>query len=132
TGTLNDPGMWVLFLIVFLWQIPHVMAIAWMYKEDYAGAGFKMLPKNDDTGLKTATYSIITILLLVPVTYFLFALDQAGLFFLIAGTSLAFFFLHFGVRFAIERTREAARKLMFASIAYLPIIWLVLSVDRLF
>ena len=81
--TVNELGMWLLFGIVFFWQIPHVMAIAWKYKDDYSSAGFKMLPKNDIEGNKTAFYAIFCTLLLFPISYLIYQIDTAGVVFLI-------------------------------------------------
>ncbi len=130
SGNITDPGMWLLFGIVLLWQIPHVMAIAWKYKDDYSSAGFKMLPKNDIKGVKTAFYSIFCTILLFPVTLVIFQLEIAGLLFLSLGIGLAIFYLWYGIKFAKERSLVNARKLMFASIAYLPLFWVVLFLDR--
>ncbi len=132
TGTINEPGMWLFFGILFLWQIPHVMAIAWMYKDDYFGAGFKMLPKNDTEGKKTAFYAIICTLLLFPVSYAVYALGVSGIVFLGLSFIFAGIFFVYGVRFAKDRTRLNARKLMFASILYLPMVWVAAFVDLLF
>lgn len=131
TGNITYPGMWILFAIVFFWQIPHVMAIAWVCKEDYSGAGFKMLPKDDHNGRKTSIYALLCILILFLVNYSLYALDLAHALFLISSIPIGLFFLFFGLRFIQSRTHETARALMFASIAYLPLIWLVLSIDIL-
>lgn len=131
SGTIAEPGMWALFGIVLLWQIPHVMSIAWMYNEDYSGAGFKMLPKNDSAGYKTATYALLCTVLLFPVSFAIFQLQLAGLFFLVSSFLLAGFFLYKGIIFARERSRQNARKLMFASIAYLPLVWVMLFIDLL-
>ncbi len=132
SGTINEPGMWLFFGILFLWQIPHVMAIAWMYKDDYSGAGFKMLPKNDTEGKKTAFYAILCTLLLFPISYAVYALGISGLVFLSLSVIFALIFFVYGVRFALDRTRLNARKLMFASIIYLPMIWVAVFVDMLF
>jgi protoheme IX farnesyltransferase len=132
TGTISDTGMWILFAILFLWQIPHVMAIAWMCKDDYSGAGFKMLPKGDEKGSKTAIYANSSILLLFPVTVALYLTGVAGMIFLVLGIALGLMFLYYGIRFYFDRSREMARTLMFASIAYLPLIWVAVFVDRLF
>ena len=131
TGTVIDPGMWILFAIVFFWQIPHVMAIAWVCKDDYSGAGFKMLPKGDHNGLKTSIYALLCILILFGVNYSLYALGLAHALFLISSIPIGLFFLFFGLRFIQSRSHKTARALMFASIAYLPLIWLVLSIDVL-
>lgn len=132
TGNIADPGMWLLFGIVFLWQIPHVMAIAWMCKDDYDSAGFKMLPKNDESGLRTSFWAIICILLLFPVTFAIYWIKIAGLAFLILGMLLAAGFLAYSIIFLKDRSKENARKLMFASIAYLPLVWAAVLIDRLF
>jgi len=131
TATISDPGMWMLFGILFLWQIPHVMAIAWMCKDDYSGAGFKMLPKNDEQGTKTALYANGVILLLFPVTFALYLTGVTGLLFLILGIALGLMFLYFGIRFYFDRTKKMARTLMFASIIYLPLIWVAVFIDLL-
>jgi protoheme IX farnesyltransferase len=130
SGNISDPGMWLLFGIVLLWQIPHVMAIAWKYKDDYHSAGFKMLPKNDTTGTKTAFYAIACTLLLFPVSFSIFQFNIGGMLFLSLSIGLAVFYLWFGIKFAQERSLTNARKLMFASIAYLPLFWVVLFLDR--
>lgn len=132
TGTLNAPGMWLFFAILFLWQIPHVMAIAWMYKDDYSGAGFKMLPKNDVDGKKTAFYAIICTILLFPISYTVYALGISGIIFLVLSFIFASVFFAYGIRFAKNRTRLNARKLMFASIVYLPMVWVAAFIDLLF
>ncbi len=132
TGTITDPGMWILFGILFFWQIPHVMAIAWMCKDEYSGAGFKMVPKNDTKGIKTAFYAILCTLCLFPISYALFHLQVSGIIFLVLAILLALFFLYYSIVFARERSKENARKLMFASIAYLPLIWVAVFIDRLF
>jgi protoheme IX farnesyltransferase len=132
TGTISDPGMWLLFGILFLWQVPHVMAIAWMCKDDYSSAGFKMLPKGDNTGLRTAFYALSCTLLLFPISYAVYALNIAGIVFLVLSFLLAGMFFGFGIKFLQNRTKQTARKLMFASIAYLPLVWLAVFIDRLF
>ncbi len=131
TGHLADPGMWLLFGIVFLWQVPHVMAIAWSLKEDYSGAGFKMIPKNDETGFKTSVWSLICTVLLFPVSIAMFMMGISGLIFLVLSLLLAGIFLFYSIKFFQERSKENARKLMFASIAYLPLVWVAVFIDRL-
>jgi len=131
TGTIDDPGMWILFGIVFLWQIPHVMAIAWVCKDDYSGAGFKMLPKHDEAGIKTAWYGLLCILFLFGVNYALFSLGYASELFAYTSALAGIMFLFYGLKFLQNRSHQRARALMFASIAYLPIIWLFLGLDIL-
>lgn len=131
SGTITDPGMWLLFGIVFLWQIPHVMAIAWTLKDEYASAGFKMVPKNDTTGIKTSIYALFCTLLLFPVTIVMYTMGVANILFLVLSLILAGVFLYYSIVFLKERTKQNSRKLMFASIAYLPLVWVAVFIDRL-
>jgi protoheme IX farnesyltransferase len=131
SGNIDNPGMWLLFGIVFLWQVPHVMAIAWSLKDDYFGAGFKMLPKNDETGRKTSLWAISCTILLYPVSIAMYLMDISGMIFLVLSLVLATVFLFYSIKFLRERTRQNSRKLMFASIAYLPLVWVAVFIDRL-
>lgn len=132
TGTITDPGMWLFFGILFFWQVPHVMAIAWMCKDDYSGAGFKMLPKGDSSGKRTALYALSCTFLLFPISYSVYALSISGVVFLVLSFLLAGMFFAYGILFFRNRTKATAKKLMFASIAYLPLVWLAVFIDRLF
>lgn len=129
TGNITEPGMWILFGIVYFWQATHVLAIAWYCKDDYAGAGYRMVPKNDASGKKTAFYCVLGAFLLFPVTYGLYFLGLTGLVYLFIAMPAALFFFYYSVIFAKERTRENAKKLMFASFAYLPLYWIAVFVD---
>lgn len=131
TGNISDPGMWVLFLIVFLWQVPHVTAIAWMYGEDYSRAGFRMLPLNDASGFKLASITFGVILFLIPTVIALYAVGTSSWIYLIGSLfATAYYILH-GYRFMQVRDRLNARKLMFASLGYLPMIWILILIDRI-
>ncbi len=131
TGTITEPGVWVLFLIVFLWQIPHVVSIAWLCNDDYTRAGFKMLPKNDDTGLKSAWINIACLLVLIPVSVSLYLMGYNGLLFLSGAVLAGLGFLWYGIRFLMHRDKSNAKLLMFASIFYLPIVWIIILLDVL-
>lgn len=131
-GSIAEPGMWLLFGIVFFWQIPHVMAIAWMCKDDYSGAGFCMVPKNDLTGRKTAFWSTLCLIVLIPITFLMYQLAGLSILFLILGMLFAAIFLFYGIRFALDRTKAHAKQLMFASIAYLPLVWIAVFIDIFF
>lgn len=131
SATLADPGMWVLFAIVFFWQVPHVMAIAWVCKDDYRKAGFRMLPKNDEKGRKTTLLILGCLLALLPVTWALYAIELGGMVYLAGGLVSAVAFLWYGVRFALDRSKEHAKKLMFASFFYLPVVWGFVFLDRI-
>ncbi len=130
TGSISDPGMWVLFMIVFLWQVPHVTAIAWMYGEDYSRAGFRMLPMNDESGIKLARITFAVILFLVPTIVALFAVGTSSWIYLIGAIAATFYYILHGYRFLQVRDRNNARKLMFASLGYLPMIWILILIDR--
>lgn len=132
TGNISEPGMWLLFAIMFLWQVPHVLSIAWLCKDDYSSAGFKMLPKNDEKGNITVFWALICTLSLFPVTIALFQLEISGLLFMISALIFALGFLAYTIKFSMERTKENAKKMMFASIAYLPLVWIAVFIDRFF
>ena len=131
SGNLNNIGMWILFGIVFFWQIPHVMAIAWKYKDDYSSAGFKMLPKNDKDGKKIAFYALLSTFLLFPFCYAIYYFGIASMYFLCICLGLTIFYVWFTVIFAKNRSPINARKLMLFSIAYLPFFWLILFLDTI-
>ncbi len=112
---------WFLFTILFLWQFPHFLAIALMYREDYAHAGFKMLPGFDADGRFTRAEIIGCTVLLILVTMFPLSGHVAPLY-LIAMASAGLFFLYYGARLAESASRSAASRLVHASVIYLPIV----------
>ena len=120
----NDlaPPAWTLFAILFFWQLPHFFAIGWMYREDYARAGFVMLSGRDLEGARTGRQSVFfTVLLLVasvtPVWF-----GMVSLLYLPVALSLGALFLGLAFRFQTHRTLPTARQLFFASIIYLPLL----------
>jgi protoheme IX farnesyltransferase len=117
-----EMGAWVLFLILFFWQLPHFLALAWMYREDYARAGFPMLPVEEPTGASTGRQVVLQTLALLVVSFLPYGFDLAGEGYLVASLVLGAGFLGFGVAFAALRTRERASRLFLASIAYLPLL----------
>lgn len=127
-GSLSA-GAWVLGAILFVWQIPHFLALAWMYRLDYAKGGFKMLSITDPTGVLTGLCSILYTLLLLPLNLELVRLHHAGLPFAILSTALTLWMLYLAIKFAKTRAHADARKLFFASIIYLPLLTLTLSLD---
>ncbi|MEX2404366.1 MAG: heme o synthase [Balneolales bacterium] len=131
TGNVADPGMWVLFGIVFLWQIPHVIAIAWLCNEDYTRAGFRMLPKYDKNGMKSAVAIFVCLFLILPVSGLLYYLGINGWVYLTGAVVAGIYFLYFGIRFARQRDKVNAKKLMFGSLVYLPLVWVFVILDRL-
>lgn len=120
----------VLFGILFLWQMPHFLAIATLYKEDYAAGGFMMLPCVDPELYATGRQIVVYLLSLLPVTLMPFGLRMAGAAYLAGAVVLGSGFLWYGVQAARSRTREDARKLFFVSIIYLPLLLGLLMIDK--
>lgn len=128
-GSLSR-GAWVLFGIVFLWQLPHFLAIAWMYREDYARAGFPMLPVIEPDGRSTGRQAVVYTAALLPVALAPTLLGMSGLVYFAGALTLTLLFLGMSLRFALTRAGRDARRLFFASIAYLPMLWLLMIADR--
>ena len=118
-GTL-DREAWALFGVLFLWQLPHFLAIAWIYREDYARGGCPMLPVTDPGGMSTARQSVAYASALVPVTLLAGAFSAAGSFYLWGATGLGLIFVGCTIAFAVRRTVRAARLVFLASVLYLP------------
>ena len=130
TGEISAAG-WSLFAILFLWQLPHFMAIAWLYREDYARAGFKMLPIVDPDGRKTAAQAVSYALALIPVSLFPTLLGVTGVVYFGAAIALGAAFLYFAIQFSREVNADRARRLFIASIVYLPVLLGILVLDKL-
>jgi heme o synthase len=128
-GSLDTPA-WALFLIVFLWQLPHFLAIAWLYRDDYARAGLPMLPVVDPDGASTARQALLYTTALLPVSLLPSALGLTGLVYAVAALALGLAFIGVGVGFAIRRTKPNARLLFLTSLIYLPALWIVMMLDR--
>lgn len=122
-GSANrlDGDAWFLFAVLFLWQFPHFLAIALMYREDYANAGFKMLPAFDADGRFTRVEIVATTILLIVITMLPLAGHAAPAYWLAMGGS-GLFFLYYGAKLARSATRNAASRLVHASVIYLPIV----------
>lgn len=121
---------WVLFAILFLWQFPHFLAIAWMYREDYARAGILMLPVVEPDGRVTSQQIVIYTLMLLPVSLLPYALGISGKVYLIGAGVLGLLFLYSSVRAAISLSRQEARKLLLASVIYLPLLFILMVLNR--
>ncbi|MDX1503323.1 MAG: heme o synthase [Thermoanaerobaculia bacterium] len=125
-----EPGAWVLFGILFLWQLPHFLAIAWLCREDYARAGFPMLPVREPDGRSTARQALLYTLALVPVSLLPSALGLSGAPYFLGALVLGLVFLGFGVAFSARSSTGSARRLLLASVLYLPAVLVVMLVDR--
>ena len=128
-GTLTRDS-WVLFAILFLWQFPHFYSIAWMYKEDYARAGIRMLPVVEPDGRSTARQIVLFGLALIPVSLAPAILGMSGRIYLVGALLLGLWFLYSGLRVAAERTALRARGVLLASVLYLPLIYGLMLIDR--
>jgi heme o synthase len=124
-------GGTVLFAIQFCWQISHFMAIAWMYREEYANAGFVMLPNVDPQGKSTGLLTVVNTLALIGVSLLPALYGAAGMYYLVGALVLGMLFLAFAIQFARNLKLQDARRTFFASIIYLPALFALLVLDRL-
>jgi protoheme IX farnesyltransferase len=122
---------WTLFAILAFWQIPHFMAIAWLYKEEYAKAGFVMLPNVDADGTRTAQHAVGNTLALFIVSLCPFLLKMNGQIYLALAVILSAGYFWCAVRFARQLTAQRARQLFLASIIYLPLLLAAMVWDKL-
>jgi protoheme IX farnesyltransferase len=129
SGTLTAEA-WVLFAILFLWQFPHFYAIAWMYRDDYARAGIRMLPVVEPDGHSTARQIVLYASLLIPVSLTPGLLGMSGKLYLLGALALGIWFLYSGVRVAAERSILRARSVLLVSVVYLPLLYGLMLLDR--
>jgi protoheme IX farnesyltransferase len=121
---------WVLFAIVFFWQMPHVLAISWMYREDYERGGIRVLPVGDADGRSTAFQMVNYAAALVPVSLLPTIVGLAGRAYFVGAIVLGIGMLALAIRFALDRTSARARQLFVASLVYLPLLWVLLLANR--
>ena len=117
---------WTLFLVIFLWQFPHFMAIAWMYRDDYYRAGYVVLPHGPAAARVATLQTVLPLGLLIPLGVLPAFAGQMSMFYCIGALILGVGFLYFGVQFALHRSGSAARRLLAASIIYLPSLFLLM------
>ena len=125
-----DAAAWVLFAIVFLWQFPHFMSIAWVYREDYARAGYLVLPASELKHHFVAWQCLLPGLGLFVVGMVPALRGQSGIFYFAGALVLGVVFLYYSARFALQRSIVGARQLLFASILYLPVLFALLALDK--
>ncbi len=132
TAARGEVGLegWSLFAILFFWQLPHFMAIAWIYRDDYARGGFAMVPVFDPEGRRTAWLAVSHTLGLLPVSLAPFILRMAGEWYFAGAVVLGVGFLGCAMGFARALTRVSAKRLFWASIIYLPALLGLLVLDR--
>jgi protoheme IX farnesyltransferase len=121
---------WVLFGIVFMWQMPHFLAIAWMYRDEYAAAGIKLLPVIEPDGRSTGRQAVLYTAALVPMSLMPTLVGLASPWYLMGAITLGAILMFFSVEFSSTRTMASARRLFFGSILYLPLLWTILVVDH--
>jgi len=130
TGEL-ETGAWILFAIMFLWQHPHFYAIAWMYKEDYALAKFKMLPVLEPDGKRTIRQIFWHLTLLVPVSVLLYIEGNSGLIYAIGVIFLTGLFFISAIPIAKDRSIKSAKLLLKSSVIYLPALLILIIIDKI-
>jgi protoheme IX farnesyltransferase len=121
---------WILYGILFLWQFPHFMSIAWMYREDYDRAGYFVLPHGWARDHFVTLQTILPLLVLLPVGLLCPSAGRAGALYLVGNLLLGLAFCYYGARFVLCRSRAAARQLLMTSIFYLPLQFLLMAIDK--
>ena len=130
TGSLTLPAL-VLFGIVFFWQMPHFLAIAWLYRDDYAAAGIPLLPVLEPDGHRTGRQALLYGAALWPVSLMPALVGLVGGFYVGVATVLGLTLIGLSAVFAQDRSNATARRLFLFSIIYLPLLWGALVADRL-
>ena len=129
-GTLTVEA-WTLFGIMFLWQLPHFLAIAWMYREDYARAGYPMLPVIEPDGRSTGRQSVVYAAALLPLSLAPTLMRMTGEIYFAGALVLGLGFLWLAIAFARSRSMRDARRVFFGSISYLPLLWILMIANKL-
>jgi heme o synthase len=128
SGTLSLEA-WLLYGVVFLWQFPHFMAIAWMYREDYERAGYLVLPNGRSQNSFMIWQTLLPSAGLIALS-FAPTLRAQGLFYTAGTLFFSICFLYYGAQLAIRKTNVAARRLLFASIVYLPVVFVLMVLNK--
>jgi protoheme IX farnesyltransferase len=129
SGAPVTTGAWSLFWILFLWQIPHFLALAWIYRDDYRRGGYRMLTLDDANGARTGRQAFIYALALLPVTLLPTLLGITGAIYFAGAFCLGIFFAGTAARLMFQRRLVDARRLFFASIFYLPALLLLMVLN---
>jgi protoheme IX farnesyltransferase len=130
TGSLS-PRAWILAAILFVWQIPHFFALAWLYRDDYARAGFIMLPVVDVQGHITCRVIVLTSLLMVPLALMATLVHLAGYVYALGSIALGIWMAALSVLMYVNPTDRNARRMFIASITYLPLLMCLMVLDRI-
>jgi protoheme IX farnesyltransferase len=128
-GTLA-PAAYVLGALLFIWQIPHFLALAWMYREDYRRGGFRMLPDADPSGRRTSHVALLYAVALLPVSLLMYLTGAVGAVYAVGALLLGGVLVWLCIRFCRQRSEEHARHVFLGSIAYLPLLLLLMVLDQ--
>ena len=128
-GTINVEA-WALFAILFLWQLPHSLSIACIYRDEYAQAGFRLLPVIHPDGKSTRRQIVSNCLALLVVALLPTLIGIAGILYFFAALILSVIFLAFGIKLSISPTTASAKRLLYASLIYLPLVFLMMTLDK--
>jgi protoheme IX farnesyltransferase len=133
SATTNSLSLeaWALFAILFIWQFPHFYAIGWLYREDYARTGMLMLPADQSDGKSTFRLILFSSQLLIIVSLAFGFFARTGGLYPVAAVILGICFYHFASQFALSRSKHGAKSLLHASVIYLPLLYLVMLIDRM-
>jgi protoheme IX farnesyltransferase len=130
SGSIASGKAWILYAVLFLWQFPHFMAIAWMYREDYARAGYVVLPTGEQSGRFMSWQAVLASLALIPVSLIPTMIGQRGLVYFVLAGILSSLFFYYSAGLAFQRSALAARRLLLASIVYLPLALCLLILEK--
>jgi len=123
---------WTLFFILFFWQTPHFLSLAWMYREDYRRAGYKVLTVVDPTGRVTSRQILVYAAALIPAAIMPTIVGISGIIYFFGALLVSVLFLMLAIRLFTERSNQVARRLFFASLTYLPVLFFLMVIDRYF
>ncbi len=125
-----SPGAWILFAIVFLWQLPHFYSIAWIYRDDYSRAGLPMLPVIDHSGIRTGRQACFFVAALIFTTIIPSVIGMASWLYCWGAVLLGVIFLLAAIHFSQQRNSKRAKRLFLASVCYLPALLVLLMIDK--
>ena len=128
TGRVEAAGL-ALFAIAYLWQLPHVLGLAWMLREDYARVGFRLIPQRDDAGQLVGRLIVLAIAALVPVSFLPTALGFTGWWYLAGALVASLAFLWVGIRSVRPLTDDSARRVFLASLLFHPVLLCLMLAD---
>jgi protoheme IX farnesyltransferase len=128
-GSLGPEAL-ALFAILFFWQVPHFLALAWMCREDYGRAGYKMLTVDDENGVRTGRHILLYTAVMLPVSLIPTIIGITGLVYFFGAMALGILFLYYCIRLALNKKNSSAKQVFYFSLLYLPALFLVMALDR--